>query len=208
MVNIFKRFASVSTVTSDIDELEEFSNTKNVNTVFGIPLVDAASRSDPLKLVPMVVRNTTTFLNIHGTTCEGLYRIPGRISTINEYMKLFNTKNPIDFMEEPDIYSVDDVSGLLTRWLNQLPESLFTNEHLKLFISENLDCDTLKNNLKVLPECNRETIKVLMYHFKKVAEKSQVNKMTSKNLVLCLYAGDPEAHAIQLLIDNYDVIFS
>lgn len=64
---------------------------------------------------------------------EGLYRIPGSTSKVNQLKAQFNARQPVDFEEAAaDVHSV---AGLLKLYFRELPEPLLTRELAPEFVA-------------------------------------------------------------------------
>ncbi len=76
----------------------KMNNGKKDKKIFGVPLYDAAEKSDTLKLVPSVLRHSFAYLNLKGIYKnltigiheEGIYRIPGSKKSIREWREKFD----------------------------------------------------------------------------------------------------------------------
>jgi len=66
------------------DEKEDNEQTENQEDtkVFGVPLEEAAQKTDPEGLIPSPLRNAINWLNQRGLHCEGLYRVPGLLHLV------------------------------------------------------------------------------------------------------------------------------
>jgi hypothetical protein len=64
------------------------------------------------------------------------------------------------------------------------------------------------NQIKLIPRCNRETLRILVQHLTKVAENEKINKMSIKNIVLCIWGTSPYTPVFFTLLENHEYIFS
>lgn len=159
--------------------------------VFGISVEEAASRSGGLyALVPAPVRVTVEYLNRpENITYEGMYRVPGLGTKIQEYMVAFDKGREVQYGK----YDQEEAAGVVMKFLKFLPESIFTARLENDFKAVNVQYDNdaqkgleLRRLLGMLPLANRETLRLLCAHFHKVDEHKQQNKMTVQNLAICL----------------------
>uniref|UniRef100_A0A915DFP2 Rho-GAP domain-containing protein n=1 Tax=Ditylenchus dipsaci TaxID=166011 RepID=A0A915DFP2_9BILA len=93
--------------------------------VFGVPLTEAISRSkchDGVQ-VPLIVRKCIDYVAQHGMLLEGIYRISPPKGKLDELERAAN-------IGEMDLRFNDahEASGLLKRYLRQLPEHILTEK--------------------------------------------------------------------------------
>ncbi|CAJ0949268.1 unnamed protein product [Ranitomeya imitator] len=158
--------------------------------VFGIPLAAASERTmmcDGIRL-PAVFRECIDFIEQHGMKCEGIYRVSGIKSKVDEL------KASYDREESPNLddYEPYTVASLLKQYLRELPENVLTKELMPKFEeacgkgteAERLqECQRL---LKELPTCNFYLISWLIVHMDHVIEKELETKMNIQNISIVL----------------------
>eukprot|EP01102_Stenamoeba_stenopodia_P011504 TRINITY_DN3544_c0_g1_i4.p1 TRINITY_DN3544_c0_g1~~TRINITY_DN3544_c0_g1_i4.p1 ORF type:complete len:365 (-),score=89.86 TRINITY_DN3544_c0_g1_i4:329-1423(-) len=178
--------------------------------LFGVPLELSALRSDPVAgTVPFPLKHTIEYLEKNCMSVEGLYRIPGKHSKIQEYIYAFNSGSKSVYGQNEDTHAV---AGVLKAFLRELPESIFTDQ-LKpefkkagdIFVAEQRN-KKIRMLLGSLPAVNRETVKVIYEHFSHVAAKSAENKMTASNLTnsICPDVGVVSTY----LIEGFEPLFT
>ncbi|KAL7984397.1 hypothetical protein Chor_002967 [Crotalus horridus] len=158
--------------------------------VFGVPLSDAAERTmlyDGIRL-PAVFRECIDYVEKHGMKCEGIYRVSGIKSKVDEL------KAAYDREESPNLedYEPNTVASLLKQYLRELPENLLTKELMPRFedacgksleSEKRQECQRL---LKELPECNFLLISWLIVHMDHVIAKELETKMNIQNISIVL----------------------
>ncbi|XP_044282259.1 ralA-binding protein 1 [Varanus komodoensis] len=158
--------------------------------VFGIPLADAAERTmlyDGICL-PAVFRECIDYVEKYGMKCEGIYRVSGIKSKVDEL------KAAYDREESPNLeeYEPNTVASLLKQYLRELPENLLTKELMPRFedaCGKSTEADKLQECqrlLKELPECNFLLISWLIVHMDHVIAKELETKMNIQNISIVL----------------------
>ncbi|KAG8519731.1 RalA-binding protein 1 [Galemys pyrenaicus] len=162
----------------------------SLKPIFGIPLADAAERTmmyDGIRL-PAVFRECVDYVEKYGMKCEGIYRVSGIKSKVDEL------KAAYDREESPNLeeYEPNTVASLLKQYLRDLPENLLTKELIPRFeeacgrSTENEKVQELQRLLKELPECNYLLISWLIVHMDHVIAKELETKMNIQNISIVL----------------------
>ncbi|KAL9868536.1 ralA-binding protein 1 isoform 1-T1 [Geothlypis trichas] len=158
--------------------------------VFGIPLSDAVDRTmmyDGIRL-PAVFRECIDYVEKYGMKCEGIYRVSGIKSKVDEL------KAAYDREESPNLeeYEPNTVASLLKQYLRELPENLLTKELMPRFedacgkSTEAEKVQECQKLLKELPECNHLLISWLIVHMDHVIAKELETKMNIQNISIVL----------------------
>ncbi|KAM8811450.1 ralA-binding protein 1 [Eudromia elegans] len=158
--------------------------------VFGVPLPDAADRTmmcDGIRL-PAVFRECVDYVEKYGMKCEGIYRVSGIKSKVDEL------KAAYDREESPNLeeYEPNTVASLLKQYLRELPENLLTKELMPRFedacakSTEAEKVQECQRLLKELPECNHLLISWLIVHMDHVIAKELETKMNIQNISIVL----------------------
>ncbi|KNE62229.1 hypothetical protein AMAG_07469 [Allomyces macrogynus ATCC 38327] len=158
--------------------------------VFGRPLQDAveASMIDPSCPLPAVVIRCIEFLESHGMSEIGLYRIPGSTSAVSKLKGIYDAGLDLDlFFAEPPV-DPHAVATLLKLYLRELPHSIL-GDHLSTFnsiVSTNSPdvVAYLAALARQLPLPNYYLLSWLCAHLSRLAYYSEANKMTLSNLAL------------------------
>ncbi|KAK9485033.1 Rho GTPase activation protein [Lipomyces starkeyi] len=173
-----------------------FSSTSKSCDVFGMCLRDAVimtrpevGRDDSRYWVPAIVTRCINFLNQHGLEEEGLYRISGSISGIEELKKEFSFYGQ-EMVLQPEVHDVHTIASLLKAYIRALPEALIPPSP-QLFailtqISEEVPYDAIQRLIATLPVYNFHVLRILCSHFALVTSASGKNRMTLSNLMLIL----------------------
>ncbi|XP_054237621.1 ralA-binding protein 1 [Indicator indicator] len=158
--------------------------------VFGIPLSEAVDRTmlyDGIRL-PAVFRECIDYVEKYGMKCEGIYRVSGIKSKVDEL------KAAYDREESPNLeeYEPNTVASLLKQYLRELPENLLTKELMPRFedacgkSTEAEKVQECQRLLKELPECNHLLISWLIVHMDHVIAKELETKMNIQNISIVL----------------------
>ncbi|XP_042539591.1 ralA-binding protein 1 [Dipodomys spectabilis] len=158
--------------------------------IFGVPLVDAVERTmmyDGVRL-PAVFRECVDYMEKYGMKCEGIYRVSGIKSKVDEL------KAAYDQEESPNLeeYEPNTIASLLKQYLRDLPENLLTKELTPRFeeacgrTTEIEKVQEFQRLLKELPECNYLLISWLIVHMDHVITKELETKMNIQNISIVL----------------------
>ncbi|KAL6051220.1 hypothetical protein STEG23_005908 [Scotinomys teguina] len=162
----------------------------SLRPIFGVPLADAVERTmmyDGVRL-PAVFRECVDYMEKHGMRCEGIYRVSGIKSKVDEL------KAAYDREESPNLedYEPNTVASLLKQYLRDLPENLLTKELMPRFeeacgrTTETEKVQEFQRLLKELPECNHLLISWLIVHMDHVIAKELETKMNIQNISIVL----------------------
>lgn len=162
-----------------------------VNPVFGLTLEDLFRRDG--SPVPMVVYQCIQAVDLFGLEVEGIYRIPGTSSHIQQMKALFDSDaSQVDFRNpEAFQHDVNSVAGLLKQFFRELPDPLLTREFYGKFIdAARMDDDTMRRDsmhalINALPDPNYATLRAIVLHLHRVQQSSEVNRMSTANLGIC-----------------------
>lgn len=162
----------------------------SLKPIFGIPLADAVERTMMYDSVPLpaVFRECIDYMEKHGMKCEGIYRVSGIKSKVDEL------KAAYDREESPNLeeYEPNTVASLLKQYLRDLPENLLTKELTPRFeeacgrTTEMEKVQEFQRLLKELPECNHLLISWLIVHMDHIIAKELETKMNIQNISIVL----------------------
>ncbi|XP_023363381.1 ralA-binding protein 1 [Otolemur garnettii] len=162
----------------------------NLKPIFGIPLADAVERTmmyDGIRL-PAVFRECIDYVEKYGMKCEGIYRVSGIKSKVDELKVAYDREESTNLEE----YEPNTVASLLKQYLRELPENLLTKELMPRFeeacgrTSESEKVQEFQRLLKELPECNYLLISWLIVHMDHVITKELETKMNIQNISIVL----------------------
>ncbi|KAK3094980.1 hypothetical protein FSP39_008678 [Pinctada imbricata] len=158
--------------------------------IFGVPLATAVERSkshDGIEL-PRLVRECIDYIEEHGLSCEGIYRISGVKSKIQMLKDCYNRGMPVYLEEhEPNI-----IASLLKQFLRELPEPVLTKwlmpkfEEASVIRGEKLRVEAFRKLIKDLPPCNRLLLSWMIVHMTHIIEREKENKMSLQNVSIVL----------------------
>jgi hypothetical protein len=172
------------------------------NGVFGVPLQTlldldrSRSQSDMTRQVPLVFEQLVQYVRDNGLTEEGILRVAGQKSRIQELKCRINQQNQFVINECEDCsYSVHDVASVLKQLLRELPTPLLSlkGERSRWSainpIQQFLRINMLKNDneklelfnllILMLPEVNRQTLKMLLGLLGDVIAMETTNRMNT-----------------------------
>jgi len=163
-----------------------------VRPVFGLDLEELFQRDGTA--VPMVVYQCMQAIDLFGLDVEGIYRLSGSNTHIQQLKAVFdNDSSRVDFRNPAAFHhDVNAVAGLLKQFFRDLPDPLFTRERYAEFISaariddDIVRRDTLHAVINGLPDANYATMRALVLHLNRVQEHSSTNRMSSSNVAICL----------------------
>uniref|UniRef100_A0A672TZB0 Rho GTPase activating protein 40 n=1 Tax=Strigops habroptila TaxID=2489341 RepID=A0A672TZB0_STRHB len=158
--------------------------------LFGVPLntlLENDQKLLPNTKVPLILQALLSCLEKRGLETEGILRVSGSQTRI----KSLEQKLERDFytgLFHWDAVHQNDVSGLLKRFIRELPAPLLTAEYLPAFAAVQ-NIPDLKQRLQalnllilILPEPNRNTLKALLEFLSKVVARENNNKMNLWNV--------------------------
>ncbi|ORX95159.1 RhoGAP-domain-containing protein [Basidiobolus meristosporus CBS 931.73] len=152
--------------------------------IFGVPLTEHHRLKK--RHVPLIVEKCIDFIDHHGLDKEGIYRISGKHTQVQQLRQAFEKSEAISLTDD---VSVASVAGLLKTYIKELPEPLFPfpfNERVEY--SKNPDSAdrllTLRHKLSTLPDAHLYTLLYLARHLSRVVQHSDVNKMNLSNICL------------------------
>ncbi|KAM9361840.1 rho GTPase-activating protein 40 [Symphorus nematophorus] len=153
--------------------------------LFGVPLATLLENDQKIKpntSTPLFLQALLSFLEKKGVDSEGILRVPGSQSRIKLLQQNLET-NFYSGQVSWDEVSPNDAAALLKKFIRELPAPLLTAEYLNTF-SAVRDITELKQKLHMLnllilllPEPNRNTLKVLLEFLSRVVSKEKRNRM-------------------------------
>ncbi|XP_069047722.1 ralA-binding protein 1 [Lepisosteus oculatus] len=158
--------------------------------VFGAPLAEAAERTvlyDGIQL-PAVFRECVDYIESYGMKCEGIYRVSGMKSKVDE-LKAAYDREECPSLEEYDAHTV---ASLLKQYLRELPENLLGRELNARFEeacgrpTEAEKVHEFQRLLAEMPACSRLLLSWLVTHMDHVIAKEPDTKMNIQNISIVL----------------------
>ncbi|NWU16171.1 RHG40 protein, partial [Cephalopterus ornatus] len=158
--------------------------------LFGVPLntlLENDQKLLPNTKVPLLLQALLSCLEKRGLETEGILRVSGSQTRIKSLEQKLERDFYTGLFRWDEVHQ-NDVSGLLKRFIRELPAPLLTAEYLPAFAAVQ-NIPDLKQRLQalnllilILPEPNRNTLKALLEFLSKVVTKENNNKMNLWNV--------------------------
>ncbi|XP_060901288.1 unconventional myosin-IXb-like isoform X2 [Labrus mixtus] len=151
---------------------------------FGVQVCVLTSKANP---VPKVVDSLLMHVELNGLYTEGIYRKSGSTCKARELHQILQT-NPDGVCLEK--YPIHTITGLVKRWLRELPDPLMTFSLYSDFLhaaelpEESERIRAVYQKLDELPPANFNTLERLIFHLVRVAKEEEHNKMTPSSLAI------------------------
>ncbi|KAL3887750.1 hypothetical protein ACJMK2_000143 [Sinanodonta woodiana] len=158
--------------------------------IFGVPLnilLEQDRKREPKVKVPIVFKEILNYLVKHCLDSEGLLRIPGSVVRIKQLRQDLEEKFYQGTFRWGDV-TPNDVAALMKQFIRELPTPLLTSEYIEAFAQVERISDKKKQlmalNLLILllPDENRDLLKVLLQFLNHVVDHSDQNKMGLVNV--------------------------
>ncbi len=175
-----------------IDHLRAAINTFHKHKVFGVDLEVLLLRENErraadhaLRRVPAFLEHAFAFLAAHSLDVVGLFRLSANQDELESMRDCINLGAEYEYSpRDPHV-----AAGLIKLFFRELPQPLVQDSVRyaceKLLANSPDDAAVLapvRDALHQLPEPNRSVLRELLRFLHKVAERSEMNKMTSSNL--------------------------
>lgn len=180
--------------------------------VFSVPLEESAKNTstDGRGLVPAFISDSIEWLNQTALKTEGLWRCPGNVVVMND-LEMDWTEGRVKYKPTQSPF---DVCSLLLRYFKMQREAnhpIWTSTYDKQFQAcRDLSGAQLIANVRKLawrlPTPNREVLRLLTDHFRRVIRNSADNKMTITNLATCVFL--QHSAVLTSMIQHHDQVFS
>ncbi|KAM6307881.1 GEM-interacting protein [Podargus strigoides] len=190
--------------------------------------------------VPFIVVKCTSEIEARALGVQGIYRISGSKARVEKLCQAFENGRSLVELSE---HSPHDITGVLKHFLKELSAPVLQSQLYDDLIGlakdlqkpgeEKLDCagfpsdpiQSMKDLLSKLPGSNYNTLRHLIAHLYRVAEKYEENKMSPNNLGIvfgptlirpgsggdvsmsCLVDSGYQAQLVEFLIQNYERVF-
>ncbi|KFV08715.1 Rho GTPase-activating protein 40, partial [Pterocles gutturalis] len=158
--------------------------------LFGVPLntlLENDQKLLPNTKVPLLLQALLSCLEKRGLETEGILRVSGSQTRIKSLEQKLERDFYTGLFRWDEVHQ-NDVSGLLKRFIRELPAPLLTAEYLPAFAAVQ-NVPDLKQRLQalnllilILPEPNRNTLKALLEFLSKVVARENNNKMNLWNV--------------------------
>ncbi|XP_035994293.1 unconventional myosin-IXb [Fundulus heteroclitus] len=151
---------------------------------FGVQVCVLTSKANP---VPKVMELLLMHVELNGLYTEGIYRKSGAACRARELHQILQTNPETACL---DNYPIHTISGLVKRWLRELPDPLMTfslyNDFLHAVeLPEKPErIRAVYQKVDELPSANYNTLERLIFHLVKVAKEEKHNKMSPSSLAI------------------------
>ncbi|KAF2356322.1 Rho GTPase-activating protein domain [Trinorchestia longiramus] len=180
--------------------------------VFGVPLSTAVERSpthDGLKL-PLVVRQCIDYVEQNGLECEGIYRLSGVKSKVQQLRRCFNSAAPVSLSgHDPHV-----VASLLKQFLRELPEPVLTVDMTAHFEDASQipgwrdRAEAIRQLLHRLPTPNSQLVCHMLAHMGHIIDNEVVTKMNYQNVCIVLSPTMRISHRVlNVFFQNHSYLF-
>ncbi|XP_057712597.1 unconventional myosin-IXb isoform X3 [Corythoichthys intestinalis] len=151
---------------------------------FGVHVCVLTSKANP---VPKVVELLLMYVEMNGLYTEGIYRKSGSACRARELHQIMELDPEAANLEN---YPIHTITGLVKRWLRELPDPLMTfslyNDFLRAveFPEKAERIRAVYQKVDELPLANYNTLERLIFHLVRVAKEEESNKMTPSSLAI------------------------
>ncbi|XP_041804694.1 unconventional myosin-IXb isoform X2 [Chelmon rostratus] len=151
---------------------------------FGVHVCILTSKANP---VPKVVELLLMHVEMNGLYTEGIYRKSGSACRARELHQILETDPEAPSL---DNYPIHTITGLVKRWLRELPDPLMTFSLYSDFLhavelpekAERIRA--VYQKIDELPPANYNTLERLIFHLVRVAKEEEHNKMSPSSLAI------------------------
>ncbi|KAM4698598.1 rho GTPase-activating protein 15 [Rhinophrynus dorsalis] len=153
--------------------------------VFGCHLETLCKRENTT--VPHFVKLCIGAVEKRGMDADGIYRVSGNLSTIQKLRFVVNQEEKLN-LDESQWEDIHVVTGALKMFFRELPEPLFPYCFFEQFVEaiknqeNDLRVKSMKNLVRKIPPSNRDTMKILFQHLRKIVTNASVNLMSTQGL--------------------------
>ncbi|XP_066985968.1 ralA-binding protein 1-like isoform X3 [Macrobrachium rosenbergii] len=180
--------------------------------VFGVPLCTAVERSpshDGVQL-PSIVRECIDYIEENGLLCEGIYRLSGVKSKVQQLRRQYNSGEPVRLADqEPHV-----VASLLKQYLRELPEPVLTVdmmphfEDVAMIPNPGERAEAMRQLIDRLPTANRLLVQYMFKHMGHIIAREHDTKMTYQNVSIVLSPTMQISHRVlNVLFLNHTYLF-
>ncbi|KAF1383643.1 hypothetical protein PFLUV_G00133990 [Perca fluviatilis] len=151
---------------------------------FGVQVCVLTSKANP---VPKVAELLLMHIELNGLYTEGIYRKSGSTCRARELHQILATDPEGTCL---DNYPIHTITGLVKRWLRELPDPLMTFSLYSDFLHavelpESAErIRAVYQKVEELPPANFNTLERLIFHLVRVAKEEEHNKMSPSSLAI------------------------
>ncbi|XP_077372348.1 ralA-binding protein 1 [Festucalex cinctus] len=183
-----KKPTAVSAPAGEVETLP--AEMPTFRPIFGAPLAEAVKRTalyDGIQL-PAIFRECVDYIENYGMKCEGIYRVSGMKSKVDE-LKTAYDREECPCLEEYDPHTV---ASLLKQYLRELPDNLLGRDLAQRFedaCGRQAEADKVSEFQRLLAEAPPESrllLGWLVTHMDHVIAKEADTKMNIQNISIVL----------------------
>uniref|UniRef100_A0A6B2L132 Rho-GAP domain-containing protein n=1 Tax=Arcella intermedia TaxID=1963864 RepID=A0A6B2L132_9EUKA len=168
---------------------------------FGIPLEETFKLLQDMEQEHFIFQ-CISFLEKHGLETEGVFRVSPSAEVVQELCRGLDSGGSLVF---DDKLTVHEVAGLIKRYFSELPNRLLSSQYSSSFKKTDTDEQILSKISTMydeLPELNKIVLFKILALLQTISEHSEKNKMTPKNLSVCMITLFPEPEVNQPSSNN------
>ncbi|KAG9126326.1 hypothetical protein FRC07_003893 [Ceratobasidium sp. 392] len=202
-------------------------------SMFGRDLIEqvrADAKSDPGRMVPVIVDKCIRAVEASAMDYEGIYRKTGGSSQSKAITQLFERGDYDSFdLEDTDSFNdISSITSVMKTYFRQLPDPLLTYALHEKFVEASAIRDgsakreALVSLIQQLPPEHYHTLRFLMLHLSRIKDCSEENLMTARNIGVVfgptlMRSADParefgdmagKALTIEWLVEFAPIVFS
>ncbi|MGH0148604.1 UNVERIFIED_CONTAM: hypothetical protein FKN15_048334 [Acipenser sinensis] len=156
------------------------------NQQFGVSLALLWEKSPDKETIPLVMRETISYLKEHGMCTEGIFRRSGNVNLVREIQNKYNTGVPVSFYQYEDVHLP---AVILKTFLRELPEPLLTfqlyNDIVNFHnVEEGAKVSIVRSMLGTLPKENSASLRYLIQFLAQVRENQPTSFAHSVGVIL------------------------
>ncbi|CAL8344105.1 unnamed protein product [Merluccius merluccius] len=171
-------------ITDCLTRCDRKDSSKAGSLHFGVEVCVLTSKTNP---VPKVVEMLLMYVEMNGLYTEGIYRKSGSACRARELHQILETNPEMACLEN---YPIHTITGLIKRWLRELPDPLMTFNlyydflHAAELPEKSERIRAIYQKIDELPLSNYNTLERLIFHLVKVAKEEEHNRMTASSLAI------------------------
>jgi len=142
--------------------------------------------------IPEIVKDCCDYITTTNMKAEGLFRVPGKTSIVQEYKASYCRG------DRPKLNEVHSTAGVLKLYFRETDDAVFPAEFRKRFLA--IEAEKPENRQKkilqlkgliqkYLPMPNQLTLNYMMHFLNKLAVHAEHNKMTRDNCAMVFAPG-------------------
>ncbi|CAI7575001.1 unnamed protein product [Penicillium discolor] len=178
--------------------------------IIGVSLNDLYKRDGVA--VPSFLSQCFLAVEKFGLDREGIYRLSAVPADVDRVISALETNRLVNFDNPANFHSIDNITGLVKRFLEKLPDRVFPSQfssqldEAARIESDSRRCDSLRAIMKALPHAHYAVARVVFLHLHNVHKHSANNRMPIGNLAIflgpALMAGEAGWEAVQIILLN------